>query len=198
MEKPQECHLIAIKRMLRYIKGTIDHGVLLPKKSKNNTYVEVHGYTDSDFSGDQDEKKSTAGYIFMIEGAPISWSSRKQSIVALSSCEAEYVAASYAACQAAWIEMLLEELRIMESKMKLFVDNKSAINLANHPVCHGRSKHIERRYHFLRDQVNKGKLEIKHCKTEVQLADIFTKPLKKVRFEELKKGIGMRSLDNMN
>ena len=94
--------------------------------------------------------------------------------------------------------MLLEELRIMESKMKLFVDNKSAINLANHPMCHSLSKHIERRYHFLRDQVNKEKLEIKYCKTEVQLADIFTKPLKKVRFEELKKGIGMRSLDNMN
>ena len=79
--------------------------------------------------------------------------------MALSSCEAEYVAASYAACQAAWIEMLLEELKIMEpKKIKLFVDNKSAINLANHPMSHGRSKHIERRYHFLRDQVNKGKL----------------------------------------
>ena len=78
----------------------------------------------------------------MIEGAPISWSSRKQSIVAVSSCEAEYVTASYAVCQAAWIKMLLEELKIMESKMKLFVDNKSAINLVNHPMCHGRSKHI--------------------------------------------------------
>ena len=199
MEKPQEGHLIAVKRVLRYIKGTIDHGVLLPRKSKGNTEIEVHGYTDSDFSGDQDEKKSTAGYIFMIEGAPISWSSKKQSIVALSSCEAEYVAASYAACQAAWIEMLLEELRIMESKkIKLFVDNKSAINLANHPMSHGRSKHIERRYHFLRDQVNKGKLDLEYCKTEVQLADIFTKPLGRARFDELKRSIGMRSLENMN
>ena len=199
MEKPQECHLTAVKRVLRYIKGTIDHGVLMPKKKKNGSDAEVYGYTDSDFSGDQDEKKSTAGHIFMIEGAPISWSSRKQSIVALSSCEAEYVAASYAACQAAWIEMLLEELKIMEpKKIKLFVDNKSAINLANHPMSHGRSKHIERRYHFLRDQVNKGKLELEYCKTEVQLADILTKPLKKVWFDELKRSIGMRSLENMN
>ena len=79
----------------------------------------------------------------MIEGALISWSSKKKSIVAFPSCEADYVAASYAACQAAWIEMLLEELRIMESKMKLFVDNKSTINLANHPMCHGLIKHIE-------------------------------------------------------
>ena len=95
--------------------------------------------------------------------------------------------------------MLLEELKIMEpKKIKLFVNNKSAINLANHLVFHGRSKHIERRYHFLRDQVNKGKVKIKHCKTEVQLADIFTKPLKKVRFGELKRSICMRSLENMN
>ena len=119
--------------------------------------------------------------------------------MALSSCEVEYVAVSYVACQAAWIEILLEELKIMgPKKMKLFVDNKSTINLANHPLCHGRSKHIERRYHFVRDQVNKGKLEIKHYKKEVQLTYIFTKPLKKVRFNELKRSIEMRSLENMN
>lgn len=79
-----ECNLTTIKRVFRYIKGTIDHGVLMPMRKNTNTYVEVHDYTDSDFSGDQDEKKSIAGYIFMIGGAPISWSSRKQSIVALS------------------------------------------------------------------------------------------------------------------
>ena len=95
--------------------------------------------------------------------------------------------------------MLLEELKTMvPKKIKLFVDNKLEINLENQPVCHNQSKHIERRYHFLRDQVNKGKVEIKHCKTEVQLADIFTKPQKKVRFEKLKRNIEMRSLENMN
>ena len=113
--------------MLRYIKGTINHGVLLPRKSKNNTSVGVHGYIDSDFSGDQDEKKSIADYIFMIEGAPISWSSKKQSIVALPLCEAEYVVASYAACQAAWIEMLLEELKIMEPKKMNYMSTTSQL-----------------------------------------------------------------------
>lgn len=77
MEKPQECHLNAVKRMLRYIKGSIDHGVLMLRRNNTITYAEVHGYTDSDFSGDEDEKKSTAVYIFMIAGALISWSSRK-------------------------------------------------------------------------------------------------------------------------
>lgn len=106
--------------------------------------------------------------------------------------EADYVAASYAACRAAWIEMLVEALNIMEPrKMKLLVDNKLTIDLENHLVCHGRSKNIEIRYHFLRDQVNKGKLELEHCKIEVQLADILTKPLKKVKFNELKRNIWM-------
>lgn len=119
--------------------------------------------------------------------------------MALSLCEDEYVVASYAVCQAVWIEMLLEELKIMEpKKMRLFVDNKSAIDLGNHPMCHGRSKHLERRYHFLRDQVNKGKLEHEHCKSKLQLADILNKPLKKVGFDELKRIIKMRSLENMN
>ncbi|XP_050909768.1 secreted RxLR effector protein 161-like [Lathyrus oleraceus] len=138
MEKPQEYHLAAVKRGLRYIKGKIDQSVMMRRQTKTNTKVEVYGYTNSYFSGDQDEKKSTTGYIFMIEGASISWSSRKQNIVALSSCEVEYVAASYASCQTTWIEILLEALKIMEPrKMKLFVDNKSVIDLGNHPICHG-------------------------------------------------------------
>lgn len=109
------------------------------RQKNTNTYKEVHGYTNLDFSGDQDEKNSIAGYIFMIGGAPMSWSSRKQRIVALSSCEAKYMVASYATCQAVWIQMLLEEFKIMEpKKMKLFVENKSTIDLENHLVCHGR------------------------------------------------------------
>jgi hypothetical protein len=183
---------------MRYIKGTIDHGVLMPSQNSTNKKISVLGYSDSDWGGDQDDKKSTAGYLFMLGGALICWSSRKQGIVALSSCEAEYVAASYAACQAVWIEMLLEELMVSDTiKVKLFVDNKSAIDLANHPVSHGRSKHIERRYHFLRDQVNRGKLKLKYCKSESQLADILTKPLKKARIDELKKLMGMECLENL-
>ncbi|XP_050883926.1 secreted RxLR effector protein 161-like [Lathyrus oleraceus] len=143
MEKPQECHFTAVKRVMRYIKGMIDHDVLMPRWKKTNTYAEVYGYTDSDFSGDQDEKKSTANYIFMIESASISWSSRKQRIMALPSCEVEYMDVSYATCQVAWIEMLLEDLKIMEPrKMKLFINNKSVIDLTNHLACHGQCKHI--------------------------------------------------------
>ncbi|GAU51473.1 hypothetical protein TSUD_95880 [Trifolium subterraneum] len=188
MEQPRLCHLIAAKRIMRYIKGTIDHGILMPSQKSTKGEISGHGYSNSDRGGDQDDKKSTVGYLFMLGGALICWSSKKQEIVALSSCEAEYVAASYAACQTFWIEMLLEELMINNAvKVKLLVDNKSAIDLANHPISHGRSKHIERRYHFLRDQVNREKLELEYCKSEIQLADILTKPLKKARIDELKK-----------
>ncbi|XP_050908362.1 secreted RxLR effector protein 161-like [Lathyrus oleraceus] len=138
MENPQKCYLVAVKRVSRCIKSTIDHGVLMSRKKNVTIDTEVHGYTNLDFNGDQNEKKSIVGYIFMIGGVQISWSSRKQNIVALSSCEGEYVVTSYVIYQTTWIEMLLEELKIMKpKKMKLFVNNKSVISLANHPVCHG-------------------------------------------------------------
>lgn len=99
MEKSQECHLTAVKRVLRYINDTIDHDVFMSWQKNISTKEEVHGYTNSDLSGYQDEKKCSVCYLFMIGIAPISWSSRKKNIVALSSYEDEYVVASYAACQ---------------------------------------------------------------------------------------------------
>ena len=96
----------------------------------------------------------------MLGNAAFSWSSKKESVVALSSCEAEYIAASMTTCQAQWINMLLMELQLVkDEKMELIINSKSAIDLAKHPVAHGRSKHIETKFHFLRDQVNKGKLK---------------------------------------
>lgn len=134
------------------------------------------------------------GYLFEFAGAPISWCSKKQTVVALSSCEAEYISACSAACQALWLHSLLLELKIdIGSHVDLLVDNRSAIDLSKNPVAHGRSKHIETKYHFLRDQVSKGKIKIKYCKTELQLADIFTKPLRAERFKALREMIGVTS-----
>ena len=122
----------------------------------------------------------------MIENAAFSWSYKKESVVALTSCEAECIAASMTACQAQWINMLLMKLQLVkDEKTELRIDSKSAIDLAKYPVAHGRSKHIETKFHFLRDQVNNGKLEVKHCKTDEHIADLLTKPLKKKTREEL-------------
>ena len=123
----------------------------------------------------------------------MSWVSQKQKIVAQSSCEAEYVAAASAACQGVWLARLVEELLGCESvKFKIKIDNQSAISLCKNPVFHERSKHIDVRYHFVRSCVEEGKLEVEHVRTEDQYADILTKPLARVRFQELKKKIGMQ------
>ncbi|KAK2413316.1 hypothetical protein QL285_036041 [Trifolium repens] len=122
--------------------------------------------------------------------APVAWCSRKQPVVALPSCEAEYIAGSYAACQALWIDSVLKKLKIdAEKPIVLQIDNQSAINLANNPVLHGRSKHIETRFHFLREQVNQGNLEVKHCATGSQIADVLTKSLKTDRFLALRSAL---------
>ncbi|RDX62078.1 Copia protein, partial [Mucuna pruriens] len=107
-----------------------------------------------------------------------------KSVMALSSCEAEYIAASMGACQALWLENLMIEMKIRrEEPIKMTIDNKSAINFAKHHVAHGRSKYIKTRFHFIRDQVSKGKLELKYCNTNEQVADILTKPLKGNQFK---------------
>ena len=198
MKKPCKDHLLAAKRILRYVKGTLECGILF-LAAKENSEIEIVGYTDADWSGDVGDRKSTSGYMFMLGNAPISWCSKKQDVVALSSCEAEYISAAFGASQALWLGMLLEELNIKCSNvMKLRIDNKSAIDLAKHPIAHGRNKHIEVKYHFLRDQVNKNKLALEYCRTEEQCADMLTKALKPKRLEEMKNKIGMHKLTNLN
>ena len=122
----------------------------------------------------------------------MTWQSQKQKIVALSSCKSEYVAVTTAACQGIWLSRLLGEFRETETgAVKLKVDNKSAISLAKNPVMHDRSKHIELRYHFIRDCVEKKKIELEFVETEHQLANMFTKPLGRVRLQQLRSSIGM-------
>jgi len=122
-----------------------------------------------------------------------------KSIVALSSCEAEYVAGSSAACQANWMQNVLEELMIkLEQPIKLLIDNKSAIDLAKNPISHGKSKHIETRFHYLRDQVNKCKIKVKYCSTLDQVANIFTKPVKRAQFLKLRRELGVVCFDSLN
>ncbi|PNY14437.1 putative copia-type protein, partial [Trifolium pratense] len=134
MSKPKTSHLIAAKRILRYLKGTQDYGLAFPT-SNNETQIELEGFSDSGWCGDKDDRRSTSRYWFRFRNSPISWSSKKHNIVALSSCEAEYVVAAQAACQVVWLESLFDELKINYAKaMRLNVDNKSAMSLAKIPL----------------------------------------------------------------
>ena len=180
MENPSQEHYNGVKRVLRYIKGTEDCGLFC---KKGDLKGELIGYSDSDFAGDCNDRKSTSGHIFFFGGMAVSWSSQKQSIVALSSCEAEYVAATTATCQAMWINRLIRELTSNEElTVKLLVDNESAITLSKNSVHHNCTKHIDTHYHFISECVEDKKIEIIFIWTEDQLADMFTKALRRMKF----------------
>lgn len=188
MESPKRIHWEAGKRVLRYLCGTLTEGILYRKVGDSS----LVGYCDSDWGGSVDDCKSTSGYVFSIGSGAISWATKKQSVVALSTAESEYISLALASCQALWIRWILEELKHHQGKgTTLFCDNSSAISLTKNPVFHGKSKHIRIKYHFIRDLVKDGDIVVKFCKTQDQLADIFTKALKCGIFNKLKKKLGM-------
>ncbi|KAH9685807.1 hypothetical protein KPL70_014105 [Citrus sinensis] len=175
MKNPKTTHFKAAKRILRYIKGTTNFGLLY---SFSNDYKLV-GYSDSDWGGDVDDRKSTTGFVFFMGDTAFTSMSKKQPIVMLSTCEAEYVATSSSACHAIWLRNLLKELGLpQEEPTEICVDNKSAIALSKNPVFHDRSKHIGTRYHFIRECIARKEVQVKYVKSQDQAADIFTKPLK--------------------
>ena len=191
METPKDTHWSVGKRILRYIAGTRDYGIMYASTEKK----ELIGYTDSDFAGSLDDRKSTSGYVFHLGSGVIAWASKKQPIVTLSSAEAEYVAATSAACQAVWLRRVLDGLKQkQQGSTAIYCDNTSAIALSKNSVFHQKSKHIDTRYHFIRELVSNGEVHLKPCKSSDQLADIFTKPLAIDVFEFHKRNLGVVSL----
>lgn len=159
MQNPTQIHLGATKRVLRYLQGILDFSIRYKKGEK----LELYGYTDSDWAGSVDDKKSTSGYAFLLGSGVISWLSKKQETVALSSVEAEYVAASLATSHVLWLRKILGE---MEEKQKssttLFCDNKSAISMTKNPVYQSQTKHINVKHNFIREAVENGVIEMRH------------------------------------
>jgi hypothetical protein len=159
--------------------------------SKAKDYKLV-GYSDSDWCGDIDDRKSTSGYVFFMGDTVFTWLSKKQPIVTLSTCEAEYVAASWCVCHAIWLRNLLSKMELKQLGATVIqVDNKSAIELAKNPVNHERNKHIDVHFHFIHDHEKEGSVKLVHVESQNQVADIFTKPLLKVLLDKYKKMIGM-------
>ena len=187
LEKPTIEHWNAGMRLLKYLKGTANYGI----KFEGND-LSLIGYSDSSWASTQD-RKSVSGYVFMINNAPVSWRSKKQTIVALSSTEAEYVALSEAAKESVWIKKLFVELKILhqENAVLIYEDNQSCIKLTKNDSNHGRMKHVDIKYHFVKDQVEKGEVAVKYCKTEEMIADILTKSLGKAQFVYLRNLMGV-------
>ena len=192
MQEPKVSHAAALKQVLRYLRGTCSLGLFFERGGD----VVLEGYSDSSHNVDEDDGKSTTGHVFYFGKSPITWCSTKQEIVALSSCEAEFMAATEAAKQAIWLQELLSEVVNKESRrVTLHVDNKSAIQLAKNPVFHGRSKHIHRRFHFIRECVENEQVEVEHVPGNEQRADILTKPLRRIKFVEMRNLIGVKDVN---
>ncbi|XP_052197210.1 secreted RxLR effector protein 161-like [Diospyros lotus] len=191
METPRESHWQVAKRILRYIKGTLSFGLQYAYGEK----LELIGYSDSDWARDPEEHKSTTRYVFFYSTIAFSWSSKKQSVIALSTCEAEYVAVAFTVCEAIWLKNLVSTLGCLNQEpVIIYVDNKSAIKLTKNPIQHGRSKHIDTRFHFICQHVKQGTVELEYYHTLEQVVNIFTKPLSFKSFEKLRKMLGMKEL----
>ena len=154
--------------------------------------MRLHGYSDVDWAGSVVDRKSTSGCCFSLGSASISWMSRKQKSVALSTAEAEYIVASMASCGAVWLRKLFSELfgHVLDTTM-IFYNNQSGIRLFDNLVFHDRSKHIDIRYHFIWDMVQWGAIRLQHIGTDDQVANILTKPLGKVKFLTFRERLGV-------
>ncbi|KAJ3698926.1 hypothetical protein LUZ61_002631 [Rhynchospora tenuis] len=187
---PKESHHKAVKRILRYVKGTQNLGLWHGKQ----TELDLVGFTDADFAGDRMDRKSTSETCQFLGGSLISWSSRKQTSVSLSTAEAEYVAVGSCCTQILWMMQTLRDYELDFRKVPIFCDNTSAILISKNPVLHSRTKHIEIQHHFIRDHVEKGDVELTHVDTKDQVADIFTKPIPTQHHIELRFKLGMLEL----
>ncbi|GKE78791.1 hypothetical protein Tco_1544911 [Tanacetum coccineum] len=176
-----------MKRIFRYIKGTPHLGLCYPKGTSLETII----YADSDHAGDYVDRKSTSGVCTFIGCCLTSWFSKKQTTLAISTTEAEYVSARKACQQALWMKQALVDYDIKLDDIPVLYDNKGAIDLSKNPVLYSRTKHIEIRHHFLRDNVQKGNITIEKVAFEDNIADILTKPLKREPFNLLRLGLGL-------
>nr|GEZ07519.1 retrovirus-related Pol polyprotein from transposon TNT 1-94 [Tanacetum cinerariifolium] len=187
--RPTEKHVHAVKRIFRYLRGTVNWGLWYLKDSS----VALTTFADADHAGCQDTRRSTSGSMQFLGERLISWSSKRQKSAAISSTEAEYIALSGCCAKILWMRSQLSNYGLAFNKIPMYCDNKSAIALCCNNVQHSRSKHIDIRYHFIKEQVENGVIELYFVNTEYQLADLFTKALGRDRIEFLTNKLGMRS-----
>lgn len=178
---PGEKHWNLAKRVLRYLKGTKTYGIKYEKSKQK-----LNAYTDSDWAGDIEDRRSQSGSVIVLAGGAISWKSKKQPTVFLSTMEAEYIALSEVSKEVVYLKRLLTRMQfynLIESPVRVFCDSQSAIELAKNAVFHKRSKHIDIKFHFTRELVEKNEIKIDYLRTDLMLANIFTKALSKVKHD---------------
>ena len=186
---PGEAHWKAVKRILRYLKGTMDYSLCYQGKD-----LLLRGYTNADWAGDVDERKSTSGFIFLLGNSAISWSSKKQTCVALSTMESEFIAFSSTVQEGVWLKRFLDHLKVTSSKepVTIMSDSQSSIAYTKDPKFHSKTKHIDIKYHYVKDMVARGEVNLKYISTHDMIADPLTKVVTSDMFERHIKCFGLR------
>ncbi|WVZ81678.1 hypothetical protein U9M48_029030 [Paspalum notatum var. saurae] len=191
---PRTSHRQAVKHIFRYLKFTPVLGLWYSLGSS----LFLRGFSDADHAGSRIDRKSTSGTCQLLGTSLVSWSSRKQTSVSLSTTEAEYIAAASWCSQLLWMKATLSDFGLRFGKIPLLVDSTSAISIAKNPVLHSRTKHIDVRFHFLRDHYEKGDIDLVHVASENQLVDIFTKPLEFGAFVRLRGELGVLQVEGVD
>jgi hypothetical protein len=183
------------KRILRYLRGTINLALTYSKNNNiNNDYNSIHkvvGFSDASYAPFKDDRKSIGAYIFMFNNGAITWNTKKQPIVALSSCEAEYIALSDCSKESQWIKNLHYELNDVNNPIILYEDNQALMKIAENNMFSKRTKHIDIRYHYIRELVRNNEVILNYCPTEDMIADALTKGLFKIKFKKLREQMGL-------
>jgi hypothetical protein len=188
MHDPRLPHFNHVKRILRYLKGTLDHCLHI----NTSTPTTLTAYSDADWAGCSDTRRSTSGYCVFLGDNLISWSSKRQLTVSRSSAEAEYRAVAHTVAETVWLRQLLTELhRPIQQATIVYCDNISAVYMAGNPVQHRRTKHIEIDIHFVREKVALGQVRVLHVPTTAQFADIFTKALGTAPFSDIRSSLNV-------
>jgi hypothetical protein len=187
MNNPGKEHWEAVKWILRYLRGTTTHALCF---GGSDTFLQ--GYVDSDMAGDKDSRRSTTGYVFTIGGTTVSWISKLQKVVALSTIEAEYVAATEASKEMIWLQRFMEELGKKQENNKLYCDSQSAIHLAKKSAFHSKTKNIQLRYHFIRSALEDGQLKLEKIHTSQNPADMLTKGVTREKLSSCSVSVGLQ------
>jgi hypothetical protein len=186
MSAPTDAHMSAAKQVIRYLAGTTSLGLKFSQGENK-----LLGYCDADYAGDVDKRKSTSGQVFLLNGTAISWASKLQPTIAMSTCEAEFVAAATAAKEALWLKTLLADFTGKVRPVQLLVDNQGALKLIHHPHAHQRTKHIDIAYRFIQDRVERGEIECSYVETSRMVADCITKAVPLAKLNENKRDMGL-------
>jgi len=191
MHCPSKDHMDAVVRILRYLKSTPGKGIMFSK----NDHLDVEGYTDADWAGNLADRKSTSGYFTFVGGNLVTWRSKKQKVVALSSAEAEFRGMAKGLCELLWLRRLLSEIGFApNSEMNLYCDNKAAIEISQNPIQHDRTKHIEIDRHFIKQNLEEKVIRFPFVRSEDQLEDMLTKAVSNKNFHSSLDKLGIKDI----